>query len=44
MGVTVVKNGVEYRMGYDPCHYVGVKAFYDEAVANGEIESYEIVL
>jgi phosphoribosylformylglycinamidine (FGAM) synthase PurS component len=42
MGVTIIKNGVEYTMGYDPCHYEGVKEFYEEALANGEIESYTI--
>ena len=42
MGVTVIKDGVEYTMGYDPCHYEGVKDFYDKALAAGEIEFYRI--
>lgn len=42
MGVSVIKDGVTYNMGYDPCHYEGVKAFYEEALANGEIDSFSI--
>jgi len=42
MSVSVIKDGVTYNMGYDPCHYEGVKEFYEEALRNGEIESYVI--
>jgi hypothetical protein len=44
MSVTVIKGGETYIMGYDPCHYEGVKDFYEEALRNGEIESYIIEL
>jgi hypothetical protein len=42
MSVTIVKGGETYTMGYDPCHFEGIKSFYEEALANGEIESYTI--
>jgi hypothetical protein len=44
MSVTVIKDGATYSMAYDPCHYEGVKEFYEEALANGEIESFTITL
>jgi hypothetical protein len=42
MSVTIVKGGETYIMGYDPCHYEGVRDYYHEALINGEIESYII--
>jgi hypothetical protein len=44
MQVTIIKGGETYTMGYDPCHFEGVKDFYQDALVNGEIESYDIVL
>jgi hypothetical protein len=44
MLVTVTVGEDIYTMGYDPCHYEGVRDYYHEALLNGEIESYAIEL
>lgn len=44
MVVKIVKDGVEYTMGYDPCHYVAIIEFYEKALQNKEIENYTVEL
>lgn len=42
MQVQVVNNGKTNIYSYDPEHYDGVVAFYENAQTNGEIESYTL--